>query len=119
VYAASGLATVLLIFSVVHAPEGLLARGLGARLFVAAGKVSYGGYLWHLPVYYFLTQDRTGLSYWPLLVLRFVVTFAFAYASFSLIERPALRFKRRFERRTDAVDHNVVVAPGMTMPETQ
>ena len=117
VYAAAGLATVLIIFSVVHAPEGLLARAFGSRPLVAAGRVSYGGYLWHLPVFYFLTEDRTGLSYWPLLVLRFIVTFAFAYASFALIERPALRFKRRFERRTDATDHNVVVAPGVTMPE--
>ena len=119
VYAGAGLATVLIIFSVVHAPEGLLARAFGSRPLVAAGRVSYGGYLWHLPVFYLLTEDRTGLSYWPLLVLRFVVTFALAYASFALIERPALRFKRRFERRTDATDHNVVVAPGVTMPEIQ
>jgi peptidoglycan/LPS O-acetylase OafA/YrhL len=118
VYAGAGLATVMIIFAVVHAPGGWLARGFGSRPLVAAGRVSYGGYLWHLPVFYVLTEDRTGLSYWPLLVVRFVVTFALAYASFRLVERPALRFKRRFERRTDATDHNVVVAPGVTMPET-
>ena len=118
VYAAAGLATVMIIFSVVHEPDGLLARVFGSRLLVAAGRVSYGGYLWHLPVFYFLTEDRTGLSYWPLLVLRFVVTFTLAYASFVLVERPALRFKRRFERRADAADHNVVVAPGVMMPES-
>jgi peptidoglycan/LPS O-acetylase OafA/YrhL len=118
VYAAAGLATVMIIFSVVHAPDGLLARVFGSRLLVAAGRVSYGGYLWHLPVFYVLTENRTGLSYWPLLVLRFVVTFTLAYASFVLVERPALRFKRRFERRADAADHNVVVAPGVMMPES-
>jgi peptidoglycan/LPS O-acetylase OafA/YrhL len=118
VYAAAGLATTMIIFSVEHTPTGILARVFGSRLLVAAGRVSYGGYLWHLPVFYVLTEDRTGLSYWPLLVLRFVVTFALAYASFRVIERPALRFKRRFERRTDAKDHNIVVAPGVTMLES-
>jgi peptidoglycan/LPS O-acetylase OafA/YrhL len=117
VYQLAGLATTAMIFSVVYASGGVLARAFGSRLLVAAGRVSYGGYLWHLPVFYVLTEDRTGLSFWPLLVVRFVVTFSLATASFVLVERPALRFKRRFERRVDQTGSTVVVAPGVTMAE--
>jgi peptidoglycan/LPS O-acetylase OafA/YrhL len=117
VYQLAGLATTAMIFSVVYAPKGLLARGFGNKVLVGAGRVSYGGYLWHLPVFYVLTEERLGLSFWPLLVVRFVVTFCLATASFILIEKPALRFKRRFERRGDETGSTVVVAPGVTMAE--
>ena len=115
-YMLAGLATTAIIFGVVHAPKTPLARVLGSWVPLTVGKVSYGGYLWHLPVFYVLNPDRTGLSFWPLLVLRFAVTFVLAAASFHFVERPALRFKRRFERRVEQEDPGapVVLAPGVT-----
>jgi len=115
VYFGAGLATTAIIFSAVTVSGGVLARILGSRPLVAAGRVSYGGYLWHLPVVYVLTEQRVGLSFWPLLVLRFIATFTLAVISFKIIESPALKLKRRFERRADADSQSqVVVAPGVT-----
>lgn len=55
------------------------------------GKVSYGIYLLHFPVFLWLTPGRTGWSTWPLFGLRTAVTVAAAAAMFRLIERP-MRF---------------------------
>ena len=63
----------------------------------AIGRISYGLYLWHLPLFLVIDAERTGLSFWPLLAVRFAATFAAAGASYVLVERPALRWKRRFE----------------------
>lgn len=95
-----------LVFGVVGAPDSVLARALSQKILVVIGRISYGLYLWHLPIFLVVTPRdtdftlwNTGLSFWPLLVVRFALTFAVAGASFALIERPALRLKRRFERR--------------------
>jgi peptidoglycan/LPS O-acetylase OafA/YrhL/lysophospholipase L1-like esterase len=71
--------------------QSLLAAGLSSRPLVAVGLISYGLYLWHWPVYVYLSPDRTGLDHLPLLGLRVLVTFAIATASFFLVERPVRR----------------------------
>ena len=53
--------------------------------------ISYGLYLWHWPVYLTLTGTRTGLAGNALLFARIAVTFAFATASYYLVERPIRR----------------------------
>jgi peptidoglycan/LPS O-acetylase OafA/YrhL len=119
-----GIAAVALLFGVVCAPGTGLARGLSTPVPVAIGRISYGLYLWHYPVFLCLTRDDTGLtvwatgwSFWPLLALRLVVTFALATASFVLVERPFLRIKRRFERLADRPGAAVVLAPGVTVAQ--
>lgn len=68
--------------------RGPLARGLGIRPMVQVGMVSYGLYLYHWPVFQWLTPRRTGLSQWPLFGVRMVVTAALAIASYHLLEQP-------------------------------
>ncbi len=70
-----------------------------ARLWRWLGDVSYGVYLWHLPV--ILLVIRVIPESWPA-SLRFAalaatapVVFALAHASFRLIERPAMRLGRQ------------------------
>ena len=60
---------------------------------------------------------HTGLTFWPLLVVRFAFTFALAWVSFRVVERPALRLKQRFERRSDSPGAPMVLAPGVTLPQ--
>lgn len=117
----TGLASVALIYSVLSAPDAMLARALATRVPVAIGRISYGLYLWHLPVFLVVTPRETdftlwdtGLSFWWLAVVRFGLTFAVATASFVLVERPCLRLKRRFERRPDQPG-SVVLAPGVVV----
>jgi peptidoglycan/LPS O-acetylase OafA/YrhL len=97
-YTLVALAAVALLAQLLLVPRGLIARSLAWTPVRAVGRISYGLYLWHLPLFLVLDEERTGLSFWPLLIVRFVATFAAATASFFLVERPALRLKRRFER---------------------
>jgi peptidoglycan/LPS O-acetylase OafA/YrhL len=71
----------------------------------AIGVVSYGLYLWHVPVFLIVGRNTTE---WPTLArvaLGFVVAAAITAASWFLVERPFLRWKKRLERdratRTD------------------
>jgi peptidoglycan/LPS O-acetylase OafA/YrhL len=57
----------------------------------AVGKVSYGLYLWHWPVYLTMTGERTGLAGTGLLLARILVSAGFATASYFLVERPVRR----------------------------
>ncbi len=70
---------------------GAVRTLLSLRPLVALGRVSYGVYLYHLPVYLFVTNQRSDLSGWALFGLRVVVTLIIATASYWLIERPIRR----------------------------
>jgi peptidoglycan/LPS O-acetylase OafA/YrhL len=76
---------------------GALERLLRPAPLVAIGRISYGLYLWHWPVFLVLNPARMQLSSFPLLVLRLTVTCAVAVVSFFAIEQPFLRLKTRFE----------------------
>jgi peptidoglycan/LPS O-acetylase OafA/YrhL len=102
-YTLVALAAAAVIAHLVVTPRGVMARVLAWRPLRDIGRISYGLYLWHLPIFLVLDEERTGLSFWPRVVLQFGVTFAAATLSFVVVERPALRLKRRFERvRTPA-----------------
>jgi len=66
----------------------VVGRVLRAAPLVGAGRVSYGAYLYHWPVFLWITHRTTGLDPLPLLGVRVAVTFALATASYILIERP-------------------------------
>jgi peptidoglycan/LPS O-acetylase OafA/YrhL len=67
---------------------GRFSRGLAWRPLHFIGTISYGIYLWHWPVIVYLNASRTGLSAWPLDLLRIAVTLAVSTASYYLVERP-------------------------------
>lgn len=76
---------------------GAVAAALAWRPLVALGRVSYGVYLWHWPVY--LALDETSVRGPVLQALRFALSFALAGASYVLIERPVLHANLRFRPR--------------------
>jgi peptidoglycan/LPS O-acetylase OafA/YrhL len=67
------------------------ARLLEAKPLVAIGKVSYGIYLFHWPVFLLIDQEQTGLAPIPLFVVQCAVTFVLTIASYQLIEQPIRR----------------------------
>jgi peptidoglycan/LPS O-acetylase OafA/YrhL len=109
-FAAYALLAGLLIAGVVVAPRCVVARALSTAPLVWLGRVSYGVYLWHWPVYLALNGARTGLSGYPLLVMRLAVTLAIASASYLLLERPLLRGRLRGLRARVALPGAVATA---------
>ena len=87
-------AVVLLIVAAVAFPASLAARSLAVRPLRALGKISYGLYLWHFPLFLWLSADAIGVSGTELLLVRLAVTLAVSTASYFLIEQP-IRQRRR------------------------
>jgi peptidoglycan/LPS O-acetylase OafA/YrhL/lysophospholipase L1-like esterase len=83
------------------------------------GKVSYGVYLYHWPLFLFLTTELTGLGSWPLFALRVAATLAVAVVSYHYLESP-VRFRMRMPRLRlaagMAVAAAVVVALVLAVP---
>lgn len=84
-----------LVFSVVSCviiasllSGGPLTTALSWGFLPAMGRIIYGLYLYHWPIFLWLTAERTGLDPWPLFFLRMVVTFVLAIASYNLVEMP-------------------------------
>jgi peptidoglycan/LPS O-acetylase OafA/YrhL len=71
--------------------QGPLARALSGRPLRWIGRVSYGLYLWHWPIFVYLNQARTGLSGAGLEIAQVAVTFVVATASYYLVELPVRR----------------------------
>jgi peptidoglycan/LPS O-acetylase OafA/YrhL len=75
--------------------HGLLERLLGAPPLRYTGKISYGIYLYHLPLYYLLwtyVPSRPPYFYAPIVM---AASFALATASWYLLEAPIVSSKRR------------------------
>ena len=88
-----GMAVVALAVAVVIAHVALVPSGWSARLLSvpplpALGRISYGVYLWHWPVFIAANADRTGLDGLALFSVRCLVTVGIAGLSYVLVERP-------------------------------
>ena len=68
--------------------EGPMRRALATAPLVWLGKISYGVYLFHWPVYVLVDAERTGWSVAPLTVARLAITLAVAVVSYHLVEQP-------------------------------
>ena len=82
------LAVAAVLAHIVLVPNGWSARALAWTPLRAAGRISYGLYLWHWPLYLTLTRERTGASGVGLLALRLVATTAVAVISYYVLELP-------------------------------
>ena len=70
---------------------GPLRSLLSLKPFVAVGLISYGIYLYHWPLFLWLTPDRTGLDGAWLVLLRWAVTLAVSAVSYKFLEEPIRR----------------------------
>ncbi len=71
--------------------EGPVRTALSIGPLVWLGKISYGVYLYHWPVYVIVAERRTDLDGAPLMILRLTITLAIAQASYMLVELPIRR----------------------------
>ncbi len=98
-WAVASIAAAVTVVCAVVASEGLTARLFDNRLMAYLGRRSYALYLWH---YVFLTWfAHAGDLKIPLALAGSLLS---AELSWRLVERPALRMKRRFEPACPAVE---------------
>ncbi|HJP90502.1 MAG TPA: acyltransferase [Pyrinomonadaceae bacterium] len=88
------MATAVLLVNLVLSPTNYANTLLEYAPLVWLGRISYGVYLWHYPVYKATSFLNAG---WPLkLCVAIAATLVVSSLSYYLLERPALTLKRRF-----------------------
>jgi len=93
----------------------VLARLIGSRPLQHTGKISYGIYLYHLPIYYLLWTAAPGRSRYLYAPIVMATSFAMATMSWRLIEAPVLRHRSRKRRPGHAPDGRPATGSG-TVP---
>lgn len=89
--------------------RGVVRWMLETRPLLWAGRISYGLYLWHLPVYYVIGRRQPAWPLFFLVVIKIAATFFLAALSYYYVERPIQRWaKRRSKARRN------LPAPGGT-----
>jgi peptidoglycan/LPS O-acetylase OafA/YrhL len=94
--------------------RGVPPRALTVRPLAWTGHVSYGVYLWHVPLILFLrAHGALPLSTAGALAVAFPITLGVAALSWHVVESPLQRRARRRTRRTDGVGTpRAATAPG-------
>ncbi len=101
-----GLSALLFLLPLMLAPDNRFGSFFGRRPLRDLGVISYGFYLWHLPVL-IAVQHRLGYRtfdghFWVLLVTTALVAGAAATLSWHLVEKPAMRWASRFYSNSSA-----------------
>ncbi len=96
-YVLVGGAATLVVLDLVAGSHSWLARVLSAAPLRFVGRISYGVYLYHLPVYFAVEKLLPGAALPVRLGLKLAVSFTLAILSYFLVERKFLRLKERFE----------------------
>jgi len=76
------------VVAAVLVPGAPLTRAMSWRPLVGLGLISYGVYLYHWPLFWWLSPERTGLDGVALAGVRLAATLAVALASYKLLEQP-------------------------------
>ena len=91
----AALSTAAVLAHITTDPASRFARVLGFAPIAWLGRVSYGVYLWHWPVFELLTADRTGWAGPGLLAARLLATMALTVVSYYAVEMPIRRLRLR------------------------
>jgi peptidoglycan/LPS O-acetylase OafA/YrhL len=96
------VAVAVFLTAVLTSPPKYASLLLKQREIVWIGRLSYGLYLWQVPIFYGVLSPRhlaaAGLDDLTIRALQLLTLFAVASVSYYLIERPMLRLKDRFRR---------------------
>jgi peptidoglycan/LPS O-acetylase OafA/YrhL len=87
-FLATDVLSVGLIAVIMTTPRAIANRIFSLAPLRYVGKISYGLYLWHFPLFLWIDQPGTGLSGFPLFVVRVAAALAVSVLSYHLIEQP-------------------------------
>jgi peptidoglycan/LPS O-acetylase OafA/YrhL len=89
-----------IIVRMLMAPGGLGGRLLESAPLVGVGRISYGLYLVHSPVLYWLQPEGVGWRHPGNVLMALGLSLAAALASYYVVERPCLRLKDRLQQHS-------------------
>ncbi|HVT75693.1 MAG TPA: acyltransferase [Acidimicrobiales bacterium] len=89
------LCTAAIIAAVVVMPAGVMPRVLSWSPLTELGKISYGLYLWHLPLFVMFRNAFPHTTNWIAVPLMTVIAVGVSLVSYHYIEEPFLRMKER------------------------
>lgn len=92
----AGLFSATIILDLVAGSHSLFRGFLRIRVLVWTGRISYGLYLWHFPVFYVTQQLFPGIRGFSLFLLKIGFTYLVAAISYYLVEKHFLNLKRHF-----------------------
>ncbi|CAM9445776.1 unnamed protein product [Phaeothamnion confervicola] len=96
--------------------DGPVRRLLSLRPFVGLGKISYGVYLFHWPIYVLIDRQQWDVPIGVSLLIKLAITLAVALLSFWIVERPVRRTTWLVPRRTLALGlAGTAIAVGMVV----
>lgn len=98
-FALFAAATALVIVATVEG-AWVLNRFFESRPLRLLGRVSYGLYLWHQPVYFAVVRYTTGWAPLARFALALGITASCVAASWNFVERPVQRLRHRFVERS-------------------
>jgi peptidoglycan/LPS O-acetylase OafA/YrhL len=107
-----GVCAALMVFAVMEG--GWFALPFGFVVLRAIGRVSYGVYLWHFPIFAGVARYGGDLAPFPRVMVALVLTAVVVTISWFCIERPFLQWKDRIEKRNRAAQ-----APATTTAQLQ
>ena len=116
---------VAVVIVAAHAPASMTARILAVPPLRWLGRISYAAYLYHWPVFLWLTPARVGVDGWRVHALRLTVTLLLAEASTRWLEEPVRASRRlrtprssRVAVATGAIGVAAAVAVAALVPAT-
>jgi peptidoglycan/LPS O-acetylase OafA/YrhL len=93
----------IIITDLVVTQRGVLRWILELPFLVYLGRISYGLYLWHIPIFRAIEDQHW--PWWINAAIGIPVTTGATLASYYLVEKPCLRLKKRFQTAEIAVEN--------------
>ena len=88
------ICSIVIIAQLAAHPTSLAGRLLSWRPLAFIGTISYGLYLWHVPVFELIKDRYPTLPFRYLLILQCGGSFVAALASYHIVEKPLLTMKK-------------------------
>jgi peptidoglycan/LPS O-acetylase OafA/YrhL len=101
------LITAAIIWQVVIHPSKGFSKLFEFPPLVKIGVISYGLYLWHLPIGYVIDRLTAYHNSLIVVLLKIGFTFLISALSYRYLEKPILRLKSRFQRSNSEPDHQI------------